>query len=80
MKGPADRLLRGLGVEVSARGVATLYRDLVSGYLMDEKDAALAANVEALGLRTRVVDTLMRGPEVAASLARAALELARSLS
>jgi LPPG:FO 2-phospho-L-lactate transferase len=80
VKGPADRLLRGLGLEVSALGVASLYRDVVSGYVMDERDATLAAEVEALGLRTRVVDTLMREPEIATSLARTALELAGSLS
>ena len=80
VKGPADRLLRGLGVEVSATGVATLYRDVVRGFVLDQRDAAHAAGVEALGLRTRVVDTLMRDPEIAASLARTALELARALA
>jgi LPPG:FO 2-phospho-L-lactate transferase len=80
VKGPADRLLRGLGVEVSARGVATLYRDVVTGYVLDERDAELAPDVEALGLSTRVVDTLMRDVEIATSLARTCLELARSLS
>ena len=80
VKGPADRLLRGLGVEVSASGVATLYRDVVSGYVLDERDAALAADVEALGMRTRVVDTLMRDASVAESLARTCLALAESLA
>lgn len=80
VKGPADRLLRGLGVEVSARGVATLYRDVVTGYVLDERDAGLAPDIEALGLTTRVVDTLMRDTEIATSLARTCLELARSLS
>jgi len=79
VKGPADRLLRGLGVEVSARGVAGLYRDVASGYVLDRRDAAQAGDVEALGLKTRVVDTLMRTPEIAASLARTALELAGEL-
>jgi len=79
VKGPADRLLRGLGHEVSARGVAALYGDLLDGYVLDARDAAQAADVEALGPRTRVVDTLMRSPEIAAELARTALALARSL-
>jgi LPPG:FO 2-phospho-L-lactate transferase len=80
VKGPADRLLRGLSVEVSALGVAGMYRDVASGYVLDEKDADLAAGVEALGLRTRVVDTLMRDVSVAESLARATLDLARELA
>lgn len=79
VKGPADRLLRGLGVEVSARGVAGLYRDLVGGFLIDRRDAEQAADVESLGLRCRVVETLMRDPGTAARLAAHALELAASL-
>jgi LPPG:FO 2-phospho-L-lactate transferase len=77
VKGPADRLLRGVGVEVSARGVAGLYRDLCGGYVLDERDAGQARDVEALGMRTAVLDTLMRNAEVAAEVAEAALALVR---
>ena len=44
-----------------------------------ERDAAQASDVEALGLRARAVDTLMRDVSVAAQLAETALELAESL-
>ena len=77
VKGPADRLLRGVGVEVSARGVAGLYRDLCGGYVLDERDAEQARDVEALGVSTAVLDTLMRDAEAAARVAEAALALAR---
>jgi LPPG:FO 2-phospho-L-lactate transferase len=76
VKGPADRLLRALGVEVSARGVAGLYREWVDGFVIDERDASQARDVEALGLRVRVLDTLMRDAVVAEEVARAALTLA----
>jgi len=79
VKGPADRLLRGLGHEVSARGVAALYGDLLDGFILDTRDAAQLRDVEAFGLRARAVDTLMRSPDIAAELARTALELAREL-
>jgi LPPG:FO 2-phospho-L-lactate transferase len=75
VKGPADRLLRGLGVEVSARGVAGMYRNLAHAFVLDERDAEQARDVEALGMRPRVVDTLMRDVGVATDLARQALEL-----
>ncbi len=77
VKGPADRLLRGVGVEVSARGVAGLYRDFCDGYVLDERDAQQAKDVEAMGMGTAVIDTLMRNAEVAAGVADAALTLAR---
>ncbi len=76
IKGPADRLLRGLGMEVSALGVATLYRDWIDGFVIDDRDATLAPDIEALGLRVDVTETLMRTPEIAAALAQRALGLA----
>ena len=79
VKGPADRLLNGVGAEVSARGVANLYRDLIGGFVLDRRDADQAADIEALGMKTKVLDTLMRDTDVAAALATATLELAESL-
>jgi LPPG:FO 2-phospho-L-lactate transferase len=76
VKGPADRLLPTAGVGVSALGVAQLYRDLCRGMVIDHADAALASGIEALDMRVRCEPTLMRTPEIAAQLARAALELA----
>jgi LPPG:FO 2-phospho-L-lactate transferase len=80
VKGPADRLLRGLGHEVSAGGVAALYGELLDGYVLDARDAAQVRHVEARGVRARAVETLMRTPEIAAELARTALALARELA
>jgi LPPG:FO 2-phospho-L-lactate transferase len=76
VKGPADRLLRALGVEVSARGVAGFYRDWIDAFVLDERDTAQERDVAALGLRTRVCDTIMRDAEASRRLAEAALELA----
>ena len=76
VKGPADRLLRGLGVEVSARGVAGLYRDVAHAFVLDERDAAQEPDVRALGLRTHVTDTIMRDDASSQRLAEAALSLA----
>ena len=79
VKGPADRLMRGVGVEVSARGVAELYRGLIDAFVIDERDADLTADIEAMGIRTRVLDTIMGDVAVAQQLAEAALSLAESI-
>jgi LPPG:FO 2-phospho-L-lactate transferase len=79
VKGPADRLLKGIGVEVSALGVAGFYGDLIGGFVLDEQDADQRAGIEALGMRVSVVDTLMRTPEIAANVARTALDLSLSV-
>jgi LPPG:FO 2-phospho-L-lactate transferase len=79
VKGPADKLLRGIGVEVSARGVAGLYRGLADGFVLDRRDLEQVGDIERLDLRAVALDTLMYDAEAAARLARAALELAASL-
>jgi len=79
VKGPADRLMRGVGAEVSARGVAELYRGLIDGMLIDERDAALAVEIEAMGIRARTFDTIMRDATSAQRLAQTALALADAL-
>jgi LPPG:FO 2-phospho-L-lactate transferase len=70
VRGPADRLMGPLGIEVSCVGVADAYRDFCSTLVIDAKDAHLASAVEALGLRVVVADTVMRDARVAAALAR----------
>jgi LPPG:FO 2-phospho-L-lactate transferase len=79
IKGPADRLLRAIGVEVSARGVARHYRDLIQGFVLDERDADQMREITDLGLRASALDTIMSTTDAAARLARATLELAESL-
>jgi LPPG:FO 2-phospho-L-lactate transferase len=59
LRGPADRMLRDLGHEVSAYGVASLYRGLVDTMIVDEIDAALAPRIEDLGMRCLVAPTVM---------------------
>jgi LPPG:FO 2-phospho-L-lactate transferase len=74
VKGPADRLMAPLGMEVSCVGVARAYRDFCSALVIDAGDAARAAEVEALGVHAVVADTLMRDARVAAALARHTLD------
>jgi LPPG:FO 2-phospho-L-lactate transferase len=73
LKGPADRLLRELGHDSSALGVARLYAGWVGTLIVDEADAALAHDIEALGVRCVVTDTVMSDPARAASLAKVVL-------
>ncbi len=76
LKGPADRMLASLGHEVSAVGVARLYADFLDMLVLDEQDAALAPEVEALGVRAYVTDTIMRDAASKRALAQATLRAA----
>lgn len=79
VKGPADHLLRAAGCEVSAEGVAGLYRDWVGGFVFDEVDRASLPAIEALGMRAIAAPTLMKSVEVSTALAATAVKLALDL-
>lgn len=74
VRGPADRLMGPLGIEVSCVGVARAYAPFCSTLLIDALDEERSAEVEAAGVRAVVADTMMRSPEIAAALARRALD------
>ena len=76
LKGPADRMLASLGHEATALGVARMYADLATDFVLDQVDAALAAPIQALGLRTHVTDTIMSDDPARARLAGEVLALA----
>ncbi|MGQ0825213.1 MAG: 2-phospho-L-lactate transferase [Actinomycetota bacterium] len=73
VKGPADRLMAPLGIDVSCVGVAREYAALCATLVIDAVDEQRVAEVEAAGVRAVVADTMMRSPDVAAALARRAL-------
>ena len=74
VKGPADKLMGPMGIEVSSVGVADAYRDICATLVIDAADAADADRIAALGVRPVVSDTLMADPQVAAALARTTLD------
>jgi LPPG:FO 2-phospho-L-lactate transferase len=76
IKGPADKLMRGLGIPVSAVGVARCYRDFLDVMVIDEQDANLVQDIEDLGIPTVTTDTIMRDDAAKAALARNVLSAA----
>lgn len=74
IKGPADKLLRGLGLEVSAFSVAKLYSDFLDSFVIDVKDADEKKRIEQLGIDVKVTDTVMTKLEDKVRLAKAVLE------
>ena len=76
LKGPADRMLVSLGHESSALGVARIYREIATVFVLDTVDAALEPQIAILGLRTLVTDTIMGDGAGRARLARVVLGFA----
>ena len=63
LKGPTVEMLRGLGREATPTGVARGYRQYASTFVLDHRDAAEAAAIQALGYRVVLLDTVMAGQE-----------------
>lgn len=75
LKGPADRMMKGLGLEVSSTGVARLYKDFIDFMVIDLNDREEADKIRDLGIETLVVDTVMSDADKAATLAKEVLSL-----
>lgn len=73
LKGPTDRMLAELGMEVSAAQVARLYADFLDVFILDRRDEAERAAIEQLALQVIVTDTVMSGPAEKLLLAQATL-------
>lgn len=76
IKGPADKLMRGLGIPVSAVGVARCYRDFLDVMVIDEQDASLVREIEDLGIPAVTTNTIMHDDAAKAALARSVLSAA----
>ena len=73
VKGPAEKLMRGLGMEVSAFSVANLYKDFLDVFILDTIDKDLKERIETLGVQAVVANTLMKTIEDKIRLAEVVL-------
>ena len=75
LKGPTADMLRQMGEEATALGLARRYAGIAATIVIDNSDAALLEPIRALGMRVLVDDTVMEGAQgerrLAASLLRA---------
>jgi len=75
IKGPADKLMQGLGLEVSAFSVAHLYRDFLDTFIIDRVDEAQKKHIESLGMQVIVANTIMKTLKDKLQLAKVTLDL-----
>jgi LPPG:FO 2-phospho-L-lactate transferase len=62
LKGPTVEMLRGLGREPTPTAIARGYKAYATTFVLDHRDAAEAAAIDALGYRVVLLDTVMGGP------------------
>ena len=80
VKGPAAKVMRELGIEISALAVTQHYGGLVDGWIIDARDAHLEPEIAALGLAVASVDTLMTSPQKSRQVAEASLLLMQRIA
>lgn len=59
LKGPTVEMMRAVGPPPTPVEVARLYREVAARFVLDSRDRELAGDVEAIGLRALVIDTVM---------------------
>lgn len=74
LKGPTDKMLSELGMEVSATQIAKLYADFADVFVLDQQDEAMTPEIEQLGLKVLVADTVMSDASKKTALARTVLQ------
>jgi len=74
IKGPAADMMRDLDYEVSAVGVARMYRDFIEVFVLDHEDAMMGPAVEEMGIRAVVTNTIMETLADKSRLAEVVLE------
>ena len=77
IKGPAAKMLEELGRDVSALGIAAHYGNLIDGFVIDELDEALAAQLAPLPVL--VTNTMMTTDQHRTELANKVLNWSQTL-
>ena len=70
IKGPADKLMKFMGLDVSCVGVAKYYQDFLGHFIIDNKDYSLQPEIEELGINAYCFNTLMKDLESKINLAK----------
>jgi len=79
LKGPADKLMKGIGMEASSAQVAKLYADFLDVLIIDRSDEREKAAIEALGISVLVTDTVIPDDQSSERLSREILHFIESL-
>ena len=77
MKGPTAKMMSGFGLAVDPRTVATHYKELIDGFVIDTVDRDLAFEIE---VPTEICPILMLDERDREDLARAVLGFADRLA
>jgi LPPG:FO 2-phospho-L-lactate transferase len=73
LKGPADRVMAGLGLPAGNAGVIAAYEGLITNLVIDQGDAADLAELAGGPVAVQAMNTRLTGPDQGAAMAAAML-------
>ena len=79
IKGPTVKIMRELSLPNTASSVAGHYRDFLDGFVLDVQDTALNEEIEALGMKVTVTQTVMDTLDDRVKLAQVCLDFLGNL-
>jgi LPPG:FO 2-phospho-L-lactate transferase len=79
LKGPSDRMMADLGMDVSAQQVSRIYDGLIDAFIIDHADEAARPEMERAGLRVFVTDTIMQNADKKLELAKFTLAVVEQI-
>jgi LPPG:FO 2-phospho-L-lactate transferase len=80
LKGPAADMLRSLGYEVSPHSVASIYKGIIDGIIIDNIDEKYAPRIRDLGIAVEISDTIMKSDADRRTPAETALRFCSGLA
>ena len=79
IKGPTTKIMTELGLDPSAVTIAKHYDGLIDGLILDVLDQSLVSQVEDMGIRTKVMNTVMHNDQDKIQLAQGVLDFAQEI-
>ena len=79
VKGPTANNMRDLGFTVSACSIAKYYSDFIDGFILDKRDEKEITEIEFLGIRVGLADTVMTDLQSKIKLAEDVLRFSETL-
>ena len=79
IKGPTTKIMTELGLDPSAVTIAKHYDGLIDGLILDVLDQSLVSQVEDIGIRTKVMNTVMHNDQDKIQLAQGVLDFAQEI-
>lgn len=74
LKGPTDKLMKGLGLDVNSTEIAKIYKDFLNIMVLDKSDTGEIKKIEDLGIKTLVTNTIIPDDSTSMQLSKEILK------